>query len=643
MVSKKFGVAGRRRSLTGAPRVIAFILGISLTCFVFYTAVFGVMLPFIQRSINLFLVLAMIFLWYPAFPGKTKSSPAVLDWLFFAFCLFGLVWTLSSVERFQMRIPFVGKQHPVDIAIAIVTTLLILEAGRRTLGLVISIITAFFLAYAFFASYFPAMFAYKGLTLSRFVDQVYMTTEGFFSSLSGMSATLLFAFVAFGTFLQVTGVDKYFMDISIAAAGHKIGGPAKVAVLSSAAMGTISGSSIANVVTTGTLTIPLMKKTGYTPEEAAAIETAASTGGQIMPPIMGTGAFILAEAVGVSYSKVMMVSIIPAILFYLSVYILVDLKAKKRGLKGLPKDSIPNLAEALRKGGLFFIPIAVLILLLAFNFTPFLSAVACTFMIVVFAFLRKETRPTLRQLLIGLEQCAVAMTSMTGIILCASLIVAMINITGLMMKTTAIILSLSGGVLPLTILLIAAIAYVLGMGLPIATSYVILSTLGAPALVELGVPMLNAHLMIFWFTQLATITPPVCMTAFAAASIAEANPMKTGFTALLFGAPFYYIPILFVYSGLIGGHLFDQLIISVLAMSAIYFLAVGTIGYFRRNASIPVRLVSFTIFLMLYVSAFNAFGLPVRLGLLSVSIVAVIIIWLIQGKPGKDVFQASAA
>lgn len=608
MVEKNPEGTGKRRQLTGIPRVAAFTLGFGLTGFVLYTALFGVLLPFIQRSINLFAILALIFLWYPATSKSPHTRPSLLDGVGVACSLLALMWTLFNVERFSMRVPFVGAQHPIDQAIAVVVTLMVLEAGRRTLGLVISIITGIFIAYAFLGPYLPGMFAYKGLTFAKYVDQIYMTTEGLFSSLSGMSATLLFAFVSFGTFLQVTGADKHFMDIAIAAAGHKRGGPAKVAVLSSAAMGTISGSSIANVVTTGTLTIPLMKETGYLPEEAAAIETAASTGGQIMPPIMGTGAFLLAEAVGVSFSKVMQVSIVPAVLFYLAVYILVDLKARRRNLQGLPKERLPSLAGVMRKGAVFFLPILALVALLAFNFTPFLSAVGCTFLIVFFAFIRKDTRPTFRKLALGMEQCAISMTSLTGIILCASIVVSMINITGLMMKTTAIILSISGGILPLTILLIAAIAYVLGMGLPIATSYIILSTLGAPAIIQLGVPMLNAHLMIFWFTQLATITPPVCMTAFAAASIAKARPMNTGFRALKFGAPFYYIPILFIYSSILDGTIFQKIVILGVAGVAILFLSGMLEGFVLARMNLPIRAASLATFCVLYASVFRGGG-----------------------------------
>lgn len=378
-----------------------------------------------------------------------------------------------------------------------------------------------------------------------------------------------------------------------------------------------------------------MKKTGYTPEEAAAIETAASTGGQIMPPVMGTAAFILAETVGVPYITVCMVSIIPAILYYASIYFLVDTKAKKRGLKGLSEDEVPKLSTAIRQGGIFFVPIIVLITLLAFNYTPFLSGVACAFMILLFAQLRKSTRISIKSIALALESCARSMCSIAGVIYCACIIISMINITGLMMKTTAIILSISGGKVWLTVLLIAGIAYVMGMGLPIATSYIILSTLAGPALIELGVPAICAHLAIFWFTQLSGITPPVCMTAFAAASIAKGNPMKTGFTALIFGMTFYYVPILFIYSDLIGGTWPMRLLVGTLAFIAIYFLGTFTEAYFLGDMGKIQRFSGLIIFLMIYVAMFNGTNFIVSACLCTAAVALMLVNFVIQRNKAK--------
>lgn len=623
---------GKYRNLSGFPRKLAFVIAVVTTLIIFYTAFAGVFLPMVQRSIIISSMLSLTFLWYPT-TKKSKfdrNKVPFYDWIMVALSLFAGVWTITNSTRFMTRIPFASAIHPVDYIVGIALVIMLLEAGRRTLGLSITIITGGFIAYAFLGPWMPAMFQYKGINLSKFLEQTYLTTEGMFGSLTGMASTLLFGFLAFGSFLQCCGADKYFMDICISVAGRRCGGPAKVSVISSAAMGTISGSAIANVVTTGTLTIPMMKKTGYTPEEAAAIETCASTGGQIMPPIMGTGAFILAETVGVPYSDVCLVSIIPALLFYIAIYFLVDLTARKRGLNGLPESDIMPLKKTMRAGGAFFIPILILCGLLVVGYTPFLSGVGCTFLILLIGQIRKDTRVSVKKIIFTLEECAKGLMSIAGVIFCASLIVSMINITGLMMKTTAIILSFSQGYLWITLVLVALIAYLLGMGLPISTSYIILATLSAPALVSLGVDMLVAHLTIFWFTQLATITPPVCMTAFAAAGIANAQPMKTGFTALKMGFTFYYVPVLFIYSQLINGAWWTQCIIAAISIVAIYFLGTFTEKYFMGSLGKIQRFTGLVIFICLYYMMFDGLTLVMRGALLIITIALIVSLYLVQ-------------
>ncbi len=629
--------SGKLRNLTGFSRKLALVIAALTTVVIFYTAFRGVFLPHTQRSLIICSMLALTFLWYPVSKKSKFDRDKVpfFDWAMVAMSIFSFVYTATHTKYFSMRIPFMSEVKTIEIIIAVSLIIMILEAGRRTLGLSITVICGVFMLYAFLGPYMPAMLRYKGISLAKFTEQTYLTTEGMFGSLTGMAGGLLFGFIAFGTFLQATGADKYFMNICVAIAGKRRGGPAKVAVISSAAMGTISGSAIANVVTTGTLTIPMMKKTGYTPEEAGAIETCASTGGQIMPPIMGTGAFILAETVGVPYSSVCFQSIIPALLFYVAIYFIVDLTAQKRDLHGLPANEIPPLKKAVRTGGIFFLPIGILVFLLVLGYTPFLSGVGCTLLILLIAQSRKITRLNLKQFIQALEDCSKSMMSIAGVIFCASLIVSMINVTGLMMKTTAIILSFSQGRLWVTLLLVAAIAYLLGMGLPISTSYIILATLSGPALVELGVPMLVAHLTIFWFTQLATITPPVCMTAFAAAGIAGANPMKTGFTALKLGFTFYYVPILFVYSQLINGTWIEQVMIAVLAIIAIYFLATFTENYFFGELGIVKRFSGLAIFLCIYAALFNATSLVVDAVLVGIVAALICLLLIMQRKKAK--------
>lgn len=600
-------LSGKRLKLIGFPRILSFILGVFLTIFTFYTAFKGVFQPTIQRSIHICLLLALTFLWYPATQKSSKENPTIIDYILVILSLFILIWTLHSHDRFLMRIWYYSDVPPRDMIVGYSLLILVLEAGRRTLGLTISIITGVFIVYAFLGPYMPMMLAHRGMNITKFVDVIYLTNEGLFNSLMGLSATILFGFIAFGTLLRATNTDKYYMNICIALAGRKAGGPAKVAILSSAAMSTISGSTIANVVTTGTLTIPLMKKTGYPPHEAAAIETAASAAGIITPPVMGSAAFIMAEVLGIRYIDVVKVAFIPAIIYYFTLWFLVDIKATKRKLKGLRKENVPKFINSLIEGLPAFIPIIVLIILLLKNFTPFYAGCTSTLLVLIISLFRKSTRLSIKKFFLTLEQCSINMTSIVGILACAATIVGIISTSGLMMKATSIILHFSGRLLIPTILLEMLIGYILGMGLPISTSYIILSTLGAPALIELGVLPIAAHFMVMYFANLATITPPVCMTAFAAAKIADADPMQTGFSALKFGSAFYLVPILFIFSKIMYGNFLQAGVIAIIAITGIYFLVCGLEGYFFGNLNYIKRITCFIIFISFFVSTFRLF------------------------------------
>ncbi|MBQ8091194.1 MAG: TRAP transporter fused permease subunit, partial [Pyramidobacter sp.] len=415
MSESKFS-PGTMRSLSGFPRALAWLCGASLTLITFNTAFRGVFLPLVQRPVHFCLLLALTFLWFPAGKKSPRDRPSALDWLLTALALAVLVWTLLSHHRFMTRIPYYSKVSVPDMAAGTALVLLALESGRRTLGLFISLLAAALIAYAFAGPYMPQLLAHQGISYSRFIDIIYMTDMGLWNSLMGTSATLLFIFVAFGTALQATKTDAHYMNICLALAGSRPGGPAKVAVISSAAMGTVSGSTIANVVSTGTLTIPLMKKAGCSPEEAGAIETVASAGGQITPPVMGTGAFILADFIGRRYFDIVQVSVLPAILFYASLWFFVDLKARKKGLLGLPPDRLPSFRHEMRRCWHMFLPILLLPGLLCFGFTPFLSGAACCVLILLFSFVRPKTRLTLRGFFKALEDCSVTAAKIAGVI-----------------------------------------------------------------------------------------------------------------------------------------------------------------------------------------------------------------------------------
>lgn len=624
------------RKLKGFPRILAFILGVSLTIITFYTAFNGLFLATIQRSIHLTLILSIIFLWFPA--SKKLSSnerPSIIDYILSFASLFILFWTLTNTSRFLNRIVFVSEMSTIDMIVGIVLVALSIEAGRRTMGLVLVVLSLMFIAYGIFGQHFPPLLSHSGFDLREFVDLMYLSQRGLFSSLMGLSATILFIFISFGTFLQATKTDEHYMDLSLSIAGHKPGGPAKVAVLSSAAMGSISGSTMSNVVTTGNLTIPLMKKTGYKAHEAGAIETVSSAAGQIIPPVMGTGAFLIAAIIGVEYLEIVKVSIIPALIFILSIWFFVDLKARRNGILGLNKSETPNFLDTLKKSWHLFLPLIILIIMLIFKFTPFIAGSVATLLIFVLSFVRADSRMGLKKFFLTLEKCAINMAMITGIIACATIIVGVINQSGIMNRTTSIILSLANDNLVMTIIIICLISYLLGMGLPVVTAYILVATLGAPALIELGVPAIVAHLSIFWFSQLSTITPPVCMTAFAAAAIAKAPPMKTGFSSLKMGISFYIIPIIFLFSTILNDGWFTVIAIGFASIVAMYLFAASLEGYIFGKANIVLRILSFIAFLFIIFSTFNTIiDLKNSIMMFLFGIVLIFVIWIVQ-KKGK--------
>ena len=593
------------RPISSFHRWLSLFVGISLTIFTFYSAFFGVFLPMIQRSVHLCLILILIYVWFPAIKSK-KEAVSFIDNVCILVSFFILVWVIYSHDRYLTRIAFYSGVTFLDLFAGLALCALVLEAARRTIGFPVVLIACVFIGYGFAGRYMPVMLAHSGFSVSKFVDIMLLTDMGLMSGLVGLSATIIFVFVSFGVFLQGTKTDKHFMDLSLSIAGRSAGGPAKVAILSSALMGTLSGSSIANVVTTGTMTIPLMKKTGFKPHKAAAIETVASAGGQITPPIMGTGAFIMAETLGVRYFQIIKVSIIPALLFYATLWIWVNLESKKGGLRGLSKEETPDLLGTLAKSWQLFLPIILLMILLFSNFSALLSGAACTVLLLITSSMKKDTRITFQELLVILEKCSITMAKIAGVIACAAIIVAVINYTGLMIKATAIILHISKGYLVPTIIITGFIAYLLGMGLPVGTSYVILSTLGAPAMMKLGVEGISAHMLIFWFCQLATVTPPVCMTAFAAAAIAKSEPMRTGFTSLKYGLSFYIIPLLFIYTDILvlQGNICHIFLISCIYLIATYCYSIALEGFYNeKRIKFTARLVAIVFALVLFYAA----------------------------------------
>ena len=441
-----------------------------------------------------------------------------------------------------------GLSRP-DFAAGMILVLATLEMARRAVGPVMMWVGLVFLLYGAFGNVLPDVLATKGFSFERIVRFQVFTGAGLFGAPLGIAAGAVFSFVLFGAFLQVTGAGKFLIDLSFAAAGRYRGGPAKASVIASAAMGSISGSAIANTVTTGSLTIPMMKKLGYKPEEAAGIEAAASTGGQIMPPIMGAGAFVMAEFTKTSYGDIVWMALVPALLYFLSVLLYVHVLAVKGGFKGMQGQT--GAWRVLLNGLHFLLPLALITTLLLWNYSPVLVGVAGSGAVLLASLLRSHTRIGLAQLLAGLRQGAMLAVSISVACAVAGLVVGTIGQTGIGLQFTESVVSLSGGQLWLALILVAVAALVLGMGLPATAAYIVLAVMTGPALQELGLALITAHMIIFWLAQSSNVTPPIALAAFAGAGVAGASPMGSAVEAVKLASGLFIIPLMMAYSPLL--------------------------------------------------------------------------------------------
>jgi TRAP transporter 4TM/12TM fusion protein len=596
---EKYEVERRYRLMTGRIGIGISVLAIAMSCFHLYTAGFGVLEAFKQRAIHLGFVLALIYLLYPAGARSPKHRPSVVDFLLAAASVFGAVYVVASIDTIALR---AGVLYTRDYAVALMTLLLILEAARRCVGRELPILAVLFVLYALFGRYIPGIFGHAGFRWQRVVEHLFFTNEGVFGVPLGVSATYIFLFVLFSAFLNETGLSKMFTDLSLAATGSSPGGPAKMSILASSMFGTISGSAVANVTATGTFTIPLMRRIGFSPHFAAAVEATASTGGQIMPPIMGAAAFIMAEFIGVAYLRIAVAAIIPALLYYLALWSTVHFRAVRLGMRGISRSDLPSMKSALANRWHLLLPLVALIYFLAVGLTPVYAAFRAIIVLILVSFLNKDTRITpvkfIRILEAGAKQalgvgiaCAVV-GFITGVIALSSVgLVFAENVVGL-----------AGGSLVFTLVLTMVACVILGMGLPTSAAYIVASVIAVPALYRLGVVPMAAHLFVLYFAALSSVTPPVALAAYAGASLAGANPMKVGWTALRLSIAGFIIPFFFVLSPemLLVNSGFLQ-VAGVLVTSCIGAVALaGSLeGYLLSPASILERVLMFASAVML--------------------------------------------
>lgn len=586
-MTEKSAKLGRMRELRGLLSLVGSGTAIALSLFQLYTAGFGALTAMFQRGIHIMLILAVIFLYYPS--SKKASRNKFDKYLIFDLFLFFLsfIAVLYILIFFDEIIWRQGEWTALDITLGIMTILIIIEACRRIIGWFMALICLIFIFYAYMGPYMPGLLAHKGYNTHRIVGQLYLTTEGIFGLPLGVAATFVFIFVLFGSFLEGTGGGNFFTELAYALTGRMVGGPAKTAVIASGFMGSVSGSAVANVVTTGSFTIPMMKRIGYKPYIAGAVEAAASTGGQIMPPVMGAGAFLMAEFTNTPYVQIVKIAIIPACMYYFATYCFVHFRAKKMGIMPLDPKEIPRLIDIVKSGFQFLIPIGVLVYFLVANYSPMMVGFAGVISVLVVCMIRKETRIGFCQLMKLLESGTQNAAMVSAACAAAGIVVGMVTLTGLGLKFSSVVLSLSGGIKFIAILLVGIAALFLGMGLPVTASYIVLVILAGPALMELGMRILAAHMIVFWYSQTSNLTPPVALAAFAGAGLAGADPMKTGFASCRIGIGLYIIPILMAYRPLLLNGPIPEVMISVISgLLGLLALSSLTVMYLFKDNNI---------------------------------------------------------
>lgn len=578
-VLKKFDAESNTMDYKGVMAKFISALAISFSLFQLYTASFGILDAQLQRAIHLGFGLCLVFLLYPTKKSWRRDKLHPLDAIL---AVLGAAAPLYIVICYKELIFRAGLPTTTDVIFGALGILLVIEAARRVVGIPMVTVVLVFITYAFVGRYMPGLLAHKGLTIDQFVSHVYFTTEGIFGIPLGVSSTFIFLFILFGAYLEGTGLGKFFIDVANAIAGWASGGPAKVAVLSSGLMGTVSGSSVANVVGTGSLTIPMMKKLGYHKNFAGAVEAAASTGGQLMPPVMGAAAFLMAEFVGVPYVEIVKAAVIPAFLYFLGVWLGVHFEAKRNNLKGIPREELPKFWEILRERGHLAIPLIVIVWLLVNGYTPMRAALVAIFLSIICSAIKKSTRMKPLEIIKGLENGARNVLGVLVACAAAGIIIGVVTKTGVGLKLASGLLDLSGGLLLPSMFLTMITAIVLGMGVPTTANYVITSTIAAPALLQMGVPILAAHMFVFYFGIIADVTPPVALAAYAGAGISGGNALKTGVNASKLAIAAFIIPYMFVLSPellLVYGVDSDLIFALVTAIVGMVALSSSLIGY----------------------------------------------------------------
>lgn len=628
---EKFDRESRLREFDSRPvGLIVTIFAIVVSLYHMYTAYFGTPPVLIHRSLHVAVILALAFALYPAATKAARTKLPIYDWVLIAAALSTAVYVYVNYDAIVRR---AGVATEMDIIFAAILVFLVIEAARRLTGWALPILSVLFLLYAVFGREMPGMLRHRGYDFDNTLNFIYLTTEGIYGTAIGVAASYIFLFVLFGAVLQKSGMGQFFNDIALALAGQSRGGPAKVAVVASGFLGSINGAAVANVVTTGAFTIPMMKRVGYKPVFAGAVESSASVGGQILPPIMGAAAFIMAETLGMPYREVAIAALIPALLYYLGVIAQVHLRATREGLSGISKDNLPAVWEVMKERGHLTIPLIFLVYMLFFTGRTILFSALLTIIVtLVIAQLRPSTRMSVKEILDSLADGAKTSVSVSIACACVGIIVGVVTLTGFGVTLANAIVTIGAGNLFLSLVLTMIASIILGMGLPSIPTYIITATMAAPALGQLGVEPLVAHMFVFYFGLFANITPPVALAAFAAAGLSGADPVKTGFQSMRLSLAGYIIPFIFVYNP-------AMLLQDVSAMEAIQVAITGTIGVLLLSVAVEAHFMvkaSWFVRLLFFAAALTMMapdGMTDLIGI-GVGIVAIIIQCILAKKEG---------
>ena len=616
--AEKIGEEGySARTLTGFTYQLFLCIGLVMALFHIYFLGYSSLEPWILYYTHLGFGLALAYLLYPFSAKSNASRPGAADIGLIVLSVAACAYFIISMNEIVFRIGV--SPTPLDLVFSSLVILLVLEMTRRTNGFVLPLIAVLFILYGLYGNILPYSFGgHRGYSFSRLISYL-VGMDAMLSTPLATAASFVFLFFLFSSFLASTGAGQFFIDLALGLAGGTRGGPAKVAVIGSALFGMISGSSSANVVASGTFTIPMMIKTGYSPRFSAAVESVASTGGQMTPPILGAAAFIIAELTGTPYLDIALATVIPALLYFTSLYYMIDLEALKLSLMGHKAEDLPNVRSLIVRRGHLLIPILVLLyVMIVMKASVVKAAIFGIYATVLCTFLRRDTRITVNKAVAGIADGAKQAVGLISACATAGLIIGVLNMTGTGLKFAGAVIAFSGGSIPVALFLTMCASLVLGMGLPTAAAYLICAAVVAPALTGLGVPVLTANLFIFYFACLSAITPPVALAAFTASFLARSNPMSVAFTAVRLGFVAFIVPYMFVYapSLLFQGSPLTIATTIVTALAGVVFIGSALQGYFL-GARLPAasRVLFFAAAITLIIPGYLTDGIGAGLGL----------------------------